>query len=384
MYVGIPSKTGDPYFDYNLFVIRKSSIIGIALALVLSACGVQVNPIETATPSVLVITATLPPTLTPRPSETPSPPPPSPTVAPVEGVTATQLNVRAEPSTVSAVLGIIPANMTVQIVGVDPGENWWQILYPESEAGTGWVTAQFVTTAGRPEVPVIGGGGANPEGGNSAVIQQQLNIRSGPGVSFNSLGTLNPQDVVTLTGKDPNGAWLQIEFAAGPDGKGWVNAAFVQATGVENLPIIGDAGEVLGTGTPENTPLPPSPTVVPAPNDNDSAQAPAVDVVFSANGTRALQYSSDVSSPAGDADDWVRFKTYTETVFIAMTCHGNGQLNAEFLLGGQVEANWGNGPCGGSKVIALRPDTTYLLHIQIAASPALTYVNYTLKIMSIP
>jgi uncharacterized protein YraI len=355
-----------------------------ALTLMLSACGVQVNPIETATPGLLVITATLPPTLTPRPSETPPPPPPSPTVAPVEGVTSTQVNVRAEPSTVGAVLGVIPANTTVQIVGVDPGENWWQILYPQSDAGTGWVTAQFVTTAGGLQVPVIGGGGSNPNGGATAVIQQQLNIRSGPGVSFNSLGTLNPQDVVTLTGKDPNGAWLQIEFAAGPDGKGWVNAAFVRATGVESLPIIGETGQVLGTGTPENTPLPPSPTVVPAPIDNDSAQAPAVDVVFSATGTRALQYSSDVSSPTGDAEDWIQFKTYTDTVYIAMTCHGNGQLNAEFLLGNQLEASWGNAPCGGSKVIAIRPNIAYLLHIQIAESPSLTYIQYTLRIISIP
>lgn len=372
------------HFDYNLFVIRKTLFTALSLALCLNACQAQVTSSETATPSLLIVTATLPPTLTPRPNDTPLPPPPSPTVAPVEGLTATQLNVRAEPSMVSAVLGIIPKNTVVQIVGVDPGNSWWQILYPQAEAGTGWVTAQFVTTATKPEVPVIGGGGPDPNSGNTAIIQQQLNIRSGPGVSFNSLGTLNPQDVVTLTGKDPNGAWLQIEFTAGPDGKGWVNAAFVQATGVEQLPIIGETGEVLGTGTPENTPLPPSPTVVPAPNDNDSAQAPAVNVTFSANGTRVLQYSSDLSAPTGDAEDWVQFSPFTQTVLLELTCRGNGSLTVSLLQYNLAVPDWGTLPCGGTQAVTVNVNTVYLLRLQAAASDSLSYTQFTVTVRSVP
>lgn len=349
----------------------------------INSCATNTGQIATASATSFVSAATLSPTPAPQPTNTSLPPPLTPTIAPVEGITSTQVNVRAEPSTVSAVLGIILANTRVEIIGKDPGDSWWQILYPQGTQEKGWVTAQYITTAGTPDVPVIGGG-AKPNDGNVAIVQQQLNVRSGPGADFNSLGTLNPQDVVSLIGKDANGVWLQIGFAAGPDGKGWISAAFVQAQGVEDLPIIGDNGQLIGTGTPVDTPLPPSPTVVPAPNDNDSAQMPAVDIVFSANGTRTLQYSSDVSSPAGDSDDWIQFKTHTETVYVEMICLGNGQLKAEFLLGNQFEANWGNGPCGGSKVISIRPNTTYLLHIQIAASTTLTYVQFTLKIISIP
>ena len=107
--------------------------------------------------------------------------------------------------------------------------------------------------------------------------------------------------MVSLTGKDADSTWLQIEFASGPDGKGWVNAGFVQAQGVENLPIVTEGGEVVGTGTPTGIPPTPTPTLVPAPVDNDSAENPIVRVTFAPTGTQTLIYNGDVSSPAGDA-----------------------------------------------------------------------------------
>jgi uncharacterized protein YraI len=283
-------------------------------------------------------------------------------------------------------LGIIPADSKVRIVGKDPGESWWQILYPEAEQGNegkGWVTAQYVSTAVKPDVPVVGGG-ASPENSNVAVIQRQLNVRSGPGTSFNSLGTLNPQDVVALTGKDSNGAWLQIEFSAGPDGKGWINAAFARAQGVENLPVVSDAGQVIGTATPENTPLPPTPTVVPAPIDNDSAQAPAVDVTFTAAGTRSLQFTSDVSSPTGDTDDWIQFTPFSSRVVLELTCTGNGSMAVELFKDHQLVQSWGTLNCGQSTAIVTEVGTDYALHFQAAATTELSYVRFTVKITSAP
>jgi len=279
------------------------------------------------------------------------------------------------------VLGIISANAKVQIIGKDPSSNWWQIIYPQGKDGKGWVTAKYVTTAGKPEVPVIGGVDANPNNGNVAIIQQKLNIRSGPGTDFNSIGTLNPQDVVNLTGKDANGAWLQIEFAAGPEGKGWVNAAFVQAKDVDKLPIVTDAGQVVGTGTPVDTPPPATPTVVPAPMDNDSAQAPAINIIFSATGTRSIQYTSDVSSPNGDTDDWLQFMPFTQTLQIDLTCTGNGLLSVEVLQDNKPVPS--NIACGTSQVITTSANMAYLLHIQTKANDKLNYTRYTITISSI-
>src|SRR6476620_11374925 len=142
------------------------------------------------TPTPLISPSTSPATQTLAPSATMTllpAQPLAPSATAVEGVTSTQINVRAEPSTVSNVLGIIPANTKVEITGKDPGENWWQINYPQGIDGKGWVTAQYITTTAKPEVPIIGSDKTDPNHGNVAIIQQQINVRSGPGTSFNSL-----------------------------------------------------------------------------------------------------------------------------------------------------------------------------------------------------
>jgi len=269
----------------------------------------------------------------------------------------------------------------VEIIGKDPGGSWWQILYPAGTQEKGWVTAQYVTSGSPPEVPVIGDGQAIPNDRNVAIVQQQLNVRSGPGADFNSLGTLNPQDVAGLIGKDANGAWLQIEFAAGPDGKGWISAAFVQAKGVEGLPILTESGAVIGTGTPINTPQPPTPTLVPAPVDDDSAQSPAIIVILSAAGSRSFQYSSDVSSPNGDNEDWVQFTSFTQTTLLSLDCFGNGTPTLEIL---QNNVSVQNLTCEEKVVVNTTPESIYLVHIESNSGGGLQYARYILQVVSIP
>lgn len=351
------------------------------LAMFCAGCSFSVDVIEADTPTALVVTSTLPASPTSKPSKTPLPPLPTSTVAPAAGTTSTRVNVRGEPSTAGEVVGIIPANTEVEIVGKDPGGNWWQIKYPQAAQGVGWVTAEFIVTTGEPAVPVVGGAGVNPNGDQVAIIQQQLNVRSGPGTSFNSIGTLNARDVVTLTGKDASGAWLQIVFAAGPDGLGWVNAAFTQATSVDSLPIVTDAGLVIGTGTPENTAVPIEPTVAPALPDHDSAVAPAVNITLTAGGTRSFHYSSDVSSPIGDAEDWIQFKTFSANTTLELECAGSGSYIAELLLNYSVV---GSLVCGKIILFLSDPSGVYAVHFVSSPTGGLEYTKYTLKVEAIP
>ena len=340
----------------------------------MAGCGISIQTdLPTATPP-LVITATLPPSPTLRPSETPLPPPPTPTVAPFKGTTATQLNVRTEPSTTSEVLGIITANQAVQIVGQDPGGNWWQILYEPGEGGKGWVTAQYVETAVNPDVPVIGGNGVNPNSGNSAIIVQQLNIRSGPDTSFDSVGMLNANDVVNPTGKNRDGTWLQIDFPAGPNGKGWVSTAFVKMDSLDTLPIVSEAGEVVGASTPVDTPLPPTPTIVPAPVDFDSADSPLKTILFDRVGTHTLIYNGEVSIPNGDTDDWIAFTPYENFVLISIQCTGNGSLQAD-ITGSDITIS-----CNvADQIVPVQADIMHIVHLKaVSTSSSLQYINYTL------
>ena len=340
----------------------------------------------TLTITPFVIHSTSPVSLTPALSSTPPPSPAGPTAASVDGITSTQINVRAEPSTGSNVLGVIPADMRVEITGKDPGGNWWQINYthPEAIDGKGWVTAQYVTMPSTAEVPIIGGAPADSHRESFAIIQQQINVRSGPGTSFNSLGTLNPQDVVSLTGKDPNGAWLQIGFAAGPEGKGWINAAFVQAQGVETIPIVAESGQVVGTGTPTDIPATPSPTIIPAYEDGDSADNPIARVTFEPLGTQALIYSGDLSFPTGDLEDWIAFKSYDQLVFVSLECKGSAAIGIQLLENSLPLNTYIN--CGAQmEELAVNADSEYLVHLQAVSSAAtLQYSSYIFTIKTRP
>ncbi|HEX9333608.1 MAG TPA: SH3 domain-containing protein [Anaerolineales bacterium] len=359
----------------------------VLLASISTGCsfGIRQEAIPSQTP--LIITATFPATLTPQPSETPPPPSPQP-MAPratlVEGTTSTQINVRAEPSIASSVLGIIPANTKVEITGKDPGENWWQINYPEGSGGKGWVTAQYITTEDKSEIPAIGGNEADLNTGNVAIVQQQLNIRSGPGTDFNSLGTLNPQDVVNLTGKDSNGAWLQIDFptGAGPEGKGWVNAAFVQAKGVENLPIITEAGLIVGTETQTGIPFTPTPTVMPAWADNDSPTNPIANVIFDPAGTYALIYNGDVSAPDGDAEDWIQFTPFSENILLEVSCKGSYVQIELIQMGQKLEPT--SIHCRTQHVVRVQPSKPVQVHVSAIPDGTLNYSSYTLNIKTLP
>ena len=336
----------------------------------------------TPAPTHSIVLATASATLRPTsaPSEAPRQPSPQPTLAPVEGLTSTQVNVRAEPSTSSRVLGVIPANARVEITGKDPGENWWQINYPEGVDGKGWVTAQYITAATRPEVPTIGGPETDPNQGSVAVVQQQLNVRSGPGTDFNSLGTLNPQDVVRLTGKDSNGTWLQIDYPLGPEGKGWVSSAFVQAQGTENLPIIAESGLVVGTATPTSIPATPTATVLPAWEDQDSATHPIASVIFELTGTQTFIYNGDLSSPQGDSEDWVAFKPNDEFIFVSLECRGSHSIRLTVLENtSPPDTSMG---CGDiMKRVIVKPASDYLIHVQALSSAGeLQYTKYVLTV----
>ena len=357
-----------------------------APALLSTACGSNLQGALTPAVTPFASTATLPASAAPATSGLPLSPSPPPTVAPVDGVTSAQVNVRAEPSTAGTILGVIPPEMRIEIVGQDPGRSWWQINYPHSESvdGKGWVTAQYITVGDTSHIPVIGGAEANATDGNVAIVQQQINVRSGPGTDFNSLGTLNPQDVVRLTGKDPNGGWLQIDFPSGPEGKGWINAAFVQAQGAENLPIVAESGIVVGTGTPTDIPSTPTPTLVPARQDGDSSTRPLVSVVFEPNGTQSFMYNGDLSSPQGDAEDWIAFRPSGEVIFLSLECQGGGSVQLELLENNLPVHTYMN--CGARlEELVVNAGVVYLLRLTaVPASAGLEYTNYILSIRARP
>lgn len=361
--------------------LRPLPLLALTLSALAAACGApQAAP---ATPTPLFVTASLPPgeaSSTPPPTQTPLPATALPTAAPIEGSTTSQLNVRSEPSTASASLGMLDAFSRVQVVAKDAGGNWYQVLYAAGPQGMGWVRAQYVQVPSPEDVPPLAGAQSGPSG----TVTQQVNVRSGPGTSFNALGTLNPQDSVTLTGKNPEGTWLQIAFSAGEGGLAWIAAGYVQSGATAGLPIIGEQGQVLGTGTPEALAPSPTPTVLPAFEDGDSAAAPAADVRFSPSGSGSLQYTSEVSSPTGDREDWIRFTPYLPEVTIELTCLGSADAIAAIFSDGAPLPDLPDLACGVKQLYHLTPGTAYELRVRLPdAAQSLESTRFTLFISTL-
>ncbi len=80
-------------------------------------------------------------------------------------------------------------------------------------------------TAPTPELP------AAPQ----LVAPGSVNIRSGPGLNYNVIGTLNANTAVPIVGRTADKLWWQIKMPN--DERGWVAGSVVQATNADNVPV---------------------------------------------------------------------------------------------------------------------------------------------------
>lgn len=65
----------------------------------------------------------------------------------------TSINVRSGPNVLYAKVGVLLVGQTVEAVGISPGGEWIQILYPGIPGGKAWVFAIYVTDPG--PLPVL-------------------------------------------------------------------------------------------------------------------------------------------------------------------------------------------------------------------------------------
>ena len=78
--------------------------------------------------------------------------------------------------------------------------------------------------------------------------EEQINVRSGPGVNYPKVGVLINRQEVPALAKTEGGTWIKIVYPGVPEGVAWVYAPYVRVTG--ELPIIPKPP----TPTPETTP----------------------------------------------------------------------------------------------------------------------------------
>ena len=129
----------------------------------------------------------------------------------VSTVTASALKLRAEASTTSACLTLLPKGTSV-VVEDDSIAGWYKVNH---EGVTGYLSSEYVSFS-------ISG---SAKLGNGKVTGNDVNVRSAASTSASRLGSLNKGDVVAVTGID-NG-WYKISF----NGKtGYVRSDYMTIT----------------------------------------------------------------------------------------------------------------------------------------------------------
>jgi uncharacterized protein YraI len=118
--------------------------------------------------------------------------------------TTTALNLRTGPSTGDAVILVMPAGASVNIV-----RNVTNGFYKVHYNGTaGWASANYLARSnpgGGSAPPPTSGGSTNGATGNATVNTNGLNLRSGPGTNTSVILVMPYGASVTLTGETSNG-----------------------------------------------------------------------------------------------------------------------------------------------------------------------------------
>jgi uncharacterized protein YgiM (DUF1202 family) len=362
--------------------MKRTSLLVLILVLLLTSC----SPAEPTTTPTEAVSPTSLPSETPRPTFTSNPPTQTPKLILAEGTLTIKVNVRNGPGTEYESLGQLNGGEKVQIASKNKAGTWYQILYAPASSGRGWVTAQYVQVKTGVEIPLEAT--ATPAG-PTGVVLQRLNVRSGPGTTFDTLGTVEAKTVLFLTGKNGTASWFQIDYAAGPGGRGWVTAQYIQTEASASLQVLDDYGTPVaatGAGTPAGPVASLTPTIGMAYQDGDSREAPAARIVFSATGTDRFTYSSQVSAPEGDGEDWVEFTPFATSgtearLLMSLSCSGNDSLQVELWQKGSRLSGRGSLNCGEfEKAIFLTAGQPYEIRLAPASGEGLRLVDYVLTV----
>lgn len=143
-------------------------------------------------------------------------------------VTASALNMRSEPNTSSSVVTCLPRGTTVIVTG--SSGSWRQVVYQEN---TGYMSAEYLSVSDSAEGSF----------GTGTVTGDDVRIRSGPGTSYDILGTRSKGDSLEVTGV--SGGWYKIALN-GSDG--YISSTYLSFGSSGTSTSTGSSG-VSGTGT---------------------------------------------------------------------------------------------------------------------------------------
>ena len=132
-------------------------------------------------------------------------------------VTASALRLRSQATTQSATLAYAPHSAQVTVLSA-VSEGWYQVTY---DGAIGYMSADWL------DLDLSGSGGSASDGAQEVrqgvVTDGPLNVRSGPGTSYDKVGALQAGDIVTVTGGE-DGGWYAVTCG---DVSGYVSAQYI-------------------------------------------------------------------------------------------------------------------------------------------------------------
>jgi uncharacterized protein YgiM (DUF1202 family) len=162
------------------------------------------------------------------------------------------LYVRTGPGLNYTFLDTLAQNQAVTLEGRTADGAWLQVRLPDG--GLGWVSSAFMTVnlaiadlpVVEPTAPAIvtlptatsTAPGVGGQALGTVVNAANLNVRTGPGLNFTSVGVVPLGTSLVLEGRNASGLWLQVRLADGS--LGWVSRTFMEPNlNVANLPVTG-------------------------------------------------------------------------------------------------------------------------------------------------
>jgi N-acetylmuramoyl-L-alanine amidase len=145
-------------------------------------------------------------------------------------VTASTLNLRAGPGPGYESVGQLALGDIVTLLGRTSNKSWLKVL--TASGIEGWATQRYLKANGLiTPLPVLAD--ADPWASVSAAT---LNVRSGPGLEFEVVVTLNKGTLVTVLGRSANRLWAKILVEGA---EGWANTGRLKISiPLSFLPVV--------------------------------------------------------------------------------------------------------------------------------------------------
>ncbi len=160
------------------------------------------------------------------------------------------VNVRGGPSTDYPIYGVASPGDTAELVGKSPDGGWWTVAVSTalSADGQAWVSANYVTAYNAENVPVINPPPLPPDievpppgaGKATCKTEEPMNVRTGPGNQYPSLGKVPKGITAEVIGVSPDGGWwvVVVPTSIAPEGQGWMSAAYCIGSNTGGVPVV--------------------------------------------------------------------------------------------------------------------------------------------------